>query len=522
MKRNILHILWAAAVFQLALASCRQEVVYGETDGNDARPFVITVTDGGYASGTDGMEKTGSRVTENGYTTTFTAGDQCGLYIVRGGEIIYDNICLTATYDDFRGLIWQAPEGTNLGGGLSDEQYFLYYPYQKDMTDKVTVADAVTGDVAFFAPLISGWQPKADQSNYTNYTTSDLMTATGTVAYNDDELLLSFSMTHCMAMAVIEMPETVYKFEGQEPYTVFSATAEFNGNCKPRQMSDGSYSYLVNPVISDLGVILTGSYDDGNRKFTITPSITMAGIYKTYKVDGGYQETTLQVGDFYMKDGTLLCKDTQLSEEQKTDCVGIVFWIGDATATDPVLGKDFPQCTHGLVVSLNEAKDVAWQTRYNNTTIQSWAEKQAFYSSGGYKALNHNVTLDNEVNLGDIQGYNNTKILKEYDKSFSGYYPVTILDCFGTITNGVTLPDGKTSGWYLPSPKELVELHNVRFDVNLSLAAIGSNSLLSSMYPYWSSAENTNIQAWTVNPNDRLIHFSNKNLLRLVRLVFAF
>ena len=37
MKRNILHILWAAAVIPLALASCRQEVVPGETDGSDAQ-----------------------------------------------------------------------------------------------------------------------------------------------------------------------------------------------------------------------------------------------------------------------------------------------------------------------------------------------------------------------------------------------------------------------------------------------------------------------------------------------------
>lgn len=100
MKRNILHILWAAAVIPLALVSCRQEVIPGETDGSDAQPFLITVTDGGYASETTaGTGKAGSRATENGYTTTFTAGDQCGLYIVRGTEIVYDNICLTATAD---------------------------------------------------------------------------------------------------------------------------------------------------------------------------------------------------------------------------------------------------------------------------------------------------------------------------------------------------------------------------------------------------------------------------------------
>lgn len=513
MKRNILHILWAAAVIPLALASCRKEVVPGETDGSHEQPFLITVTDGGYvAEATDG-----SRATENGYTTTFTAGDQCGLYIVRGTEIVYNNICLTATDGTDGSLIWQAPEGTNLGGGLPDEYYFLYYPYQTDMTDKVTVANATTDDAAFFAPLISGWQPKADQSDYTDYTASDLMTASGTTSYADGKLSLSFRMAHRMAMAVIEMPETVYRFENQAPYTVFSATAEFNGNYQPCLMSDGSYRYLVNPVAQGEGATLAGSYDDGNREFTITPSITTAGNYKTYEVDGGYRETTLQVGDFYLKDGTLLSKDTPLTAAQKAACAGIVFWVGDATTTDPALKRDFPQCTHGLVVSLKQTKSV-WQNNSASTTIQSWAETQKFYTQGGYKALKKVVDLGNSE---DIQGYNNTQILKAYNKEFAGRYPVTVLNSFGTITDGVTLPEDKTSGWYLPSPRELVELYRVKWAVNQSLTASGSNPQLSSSR-YWSSGEYSSGYAWYVHLYNGDVDDYSKSLNYFVRLAFAF
>lgn len=395
MKRNILHILWAAAVIPLALASCRQELVPGETDGSHAQPFLITVTDGGYAAeATDG-----SRATENGYTTTFTAGDQCGLYIVRGTEIVYNNIRLTATDGTDGSLIWQTPAGTNLGGGLPDEHYFLYYPYQEDMEGNVTVTDATTDDAAFFAPLISGWQPKADQSDYADYTASDLMTAAGTVTANaDGTLSLSFPMAHRMAMAVIEMPETVYKFEGQEPYTVFSVVPEFSGNYSPCLMSDGSYRYLVNPVAQGEGATLTGSYDDGNKEFTITPSIETAGKYKTYKVDGGYKEIehNLQAGDFYLKDGTLLSEDTQLTDAQKAACVGIVCWVGDATATDPALKRDFPQCTHGLVVSMKETES-KWQSDYDDqSSIQLWAGGNGF-EEPDYYALNKDVDWEVKV-----------------------------------------------------------------------------------------------------------------------------
>lgn len=518
MKRNILHILWAAAVIPLALTSCRQEVVPGETDGSDAQPFLITVTDGGYAAeATDG-----SRATENGYTTAFTAGDQCGLYIVRGTEIVYDNICLTATEGTDGSLIWQTPAGTNLGGGLPDEHYFLYYPYQTDMTDKVTVTAAATGDAAFFAPLISDWQPKADQSDYADYTASDLMTAAGTVTANaDGTLSLSFPMAHRMAMAVIEMPETVYKFSNTLAFPDYTITlsADFSSENKPCLMSDGSYRYLVNPEVPGDNVILAGSYDNGNKEFTIAPSVATDGEYKTYKVDGApiiEISHTLQAGDFYLKDGTLLSKDTQLTEAQKAACAGIVCWVGDATATDPALKRDFSQCTHGLVVSLKETQS-AWQNNSASTTIQSWAKENGF-EEPDYYALNNNVK-GGTSSPGGIQGYNNTQILKAYNDK--GSYLVTILNSFGTITEGVTLPEDKTSGWYLPSPKELFELYYVMGTVDQSLIASGSNSRLSS-WTYWSSGEFSVDKAFCVFLGYATVGYKVKTDSNAVRLVFAF
>lgn len=520
MKRNILHILWAAAVIPLALASCRQELVPGETDGSHAQPFLITVTDGGYASeATDG-----SRATENGYTTTFTAGDQCGLYIVRGTEIVYNNICLTATDGTDGSLIWQTPAGTNLGGGLPDEHYFLYYPYQEDMEGNVTVTDATTDDAAFFAPLISGWQPKADQSDYvTGYTASDLMTAAGTATTNaDGTLSLSFPMAHRMAMAVIEMPETVYKFSNTPavPDYTITLSADFSSENKPCLMSDGSYRYLVNPEVPGDNVILAGSYDNGNKEFTIAPSVATDGEYKTYKVDGApiiEISHTLQAGDFYLKDGTLLSKGAVLTDAQKAACAGIVFWVGDATAIDPALKRDFSQCTHGLVVSMKETES-KWQSDYDDqSSIQLWAGGNGF-EEPDYYALNNNVEGGNS-SPGGIQGYNNTQILKAYNDK--GSYLVTILNSFDTITEGVTLPEDKTSGWYLPSPKELFELYYVMGTVNQSLIASGSNSRLSS-WTYWSSGEFSVDKAFCVFLGYATVGYNVKTDSNAVRLVFAF
>lgn len=121
---------------------------------------------------------------------------------------------------------------------------------------------------------------------------------------------------------------------------------------------------------------------------------------------------------------------------------------------------------------------------------------------------------------GSIQGYNNTQILKAYNETFAGSYPVTILNSLGTITE-VTLPEDKTSGWYLPSPRELVELYNVMGTVNPSLTASGSDKKLSSSF-YWSSGEYSSYGAWYVNLSNGYVSFSDKDYASYVRLVFAF
>ena len=158
--QNIYHLLQAALL--LLLVSCTQEEFPAAQD--KARQLTISVTDGGYnTSAVDGKI---TRAVENGYTTEFTEGDACGLFVVRGGQMVYSNEKLTAEKDAITGdLVWKPEEGTTLFGGLSDEHYYLYYPYQASMEGKT---EALTGntptDAEFFAPLIASWQPREDQS----------------------------------------------------------------------------------------------------------------------------------------------------------------------------------------------------------------------------------------------------------------------------------------------------------------------------------------------------------------------
>ena len=150
-KQNIYPLLQAALL--LLLASCTQEEFPTVHLQDKAQQLTISVTDGGYAPA-DGKT---TRAVENGYTTEFTEGDACGLYVVRGTQTLYSNVKLTAEKDAATGdLVWKSENTTPLMGGLSDEHYYLYYPYQADMSGKTaTLTGSALTDTEFFAPLVS-------------------------------------------------------------------------------------------------------------------------------------------------------------------------------------------------------------------------------------------------------------------------------------------------------------------------------------------------------------------------------
>ena len=108
----------------LSLAACTQEELPGNQD--KAQQLTFSVTDGGYTSA---VRKT-TRTVENGCQTKFSEGGACGLYVVRGTQTVYSNVKLTAERDAAMGdLVWKSKDNTTLVGGLSDEHYYLYYPY---------------------------------------------------------------------------------------------------------------------------------------------------------------------------------------------------------------------------------------------------------------------------------------------------------------------------------------------------------------------------------------------------------
>ena len=435
--QNIYHLLQAALLL-LLVVSCTQEEFPAAQD--KALQLTISVTDGGYTS-TEGKT---TRAVENGYTTEFTEGDACGLYMVRGGKPVYSNVKLTAEKDAATGGIMWKTDGTTLAAGMDGESYYLYYPYQADMAGKTaTPAEgAVMTDAEFFKPLIDGWQPGDDQSTHAAYTASDLMTAGGSTTGTGNTIHLSFAMKHRMALAVIEMPKTVYKFiDANVPDYTVGAEATFTGTAKPLRMADGTYRYLVHSSMPTI----EGCYDGGNREFTITTSAShpVVGEYKRYKVDGAaetiknvtYAESGIaRIGDFYCTKnngttGYLIPKEADETTVQAAKVVGIVF----QTDKSRIGAKEKEKLggegnVHGLVMAVK-----------NIATRQTW----------GLFGMDEGLTTcrTKADNYNDISGYGNCEHIRTNRGNFDSYPAFKAAYDYNT-----TCPvPATTTGWYLPA-----------------------------------------------------------------------
>ena len=439
--QNIYHLLQAALL--LLLVSCTQEEFPAVQD--KAQQLTISVTDGGYTSAVENMKtRVETRAVENGYTTEFTEGDACGFYMVRGGKPVYSNVKLTAEKDAATGGIMWKTDGTTLAAGMDGESYYLYYPEQADRAGKpATPAEgAVMTDAEFFKPLIDGWQPGDDQSTHAAYTASDLMTAGGSTTGTGNTIHLSFAMKHRMALAVIEMPKTVYKFiDANVPDYTVGAEATFTGTAKPLRMADGTYRYLVHSSMPTI----EGCYDGGNREFTITTSAShpVVGEYKRYKVDGAaetiknvtYAESGIaRIGDFYCTKnngttGYLIPKEADETTVQAAKVVGIVF----QTDKSRIGAKEKEKLggegnVHGLVMAVK-----------NIATRQAW----------GLFGMDEGLTTcrTKADNYNDISGYGNCEHIRTNRGNFDSYPAFKAAYDYNT-----TCPvPATTTGWYLPA-----------------------------------------------------------------------
>lgn len=472
-----------------------------QTEGELLR---LRVSDAGYLDA-----DAGSRATDSGLTTTFGDGDKIGLFVVNNeNEVLYANVPYTKSGEE-----WTAEQKVRTKG--YPVRVFAYYPYVKD--DKIIgkINKKAQDASGFFQTYIEGLDI-SNQSTPELYRQADVMACM--VEIKDKEAArdaLTLTMNHLMGLVVVKLPTEVtlssvnYYLKGDEDFTwkvEDDVTLPANlseesltvagGGIQPLKEETG-YRYLCKS--GDNNISFSGDFKTygATKRYSVSSATVSSGSSKTYNVSvtpfaaSGKAEYTPQPGDFYMKDGRVL---SSVTSSNKADCIGIVYWV--PTADDPLEShspawlEEHSTCIHGLVVGLKQQQS-QWGN-YGETT---------------------NIT-DSKTD-GIFRGYSNTKSL------VSGHPGYAIVSAYNNLQSGVTLPSGKTSGWYVPSVGELKKLSQAISKVNFSLSTLGSTSL--SLSNYWSSGESSRLNAWHVNLSNERENNTYKNYdYFYVRLAFAF
>lgn len=176
----------------------------------------------------------------------------------------------------------------------------------------------------------------------------------------------------------------------------------------------------------------------------------------------------LNVGDFYYSDGTW---SSELNTSKTV--IGVVFSRTNAASADHLLAKDYPECSHGLVVSTMEYTSPCVTGRgWSRSALLDWM------SANGYDQM-----LENNDKY---CGYNNTEgLIALNEAQIVSYDDVVSVDYVNKVVEhreAVQVP-AKASKWYMPSFLEMQAMSENIDAINAALAQV-DGQLLYKTYEY--------------------------------------
>ncbi len=178
-----------------------------------------------------------------------------------------------------------------------------------------------------------------------------------------------------------------------------------------------------------------------------------------------------------IKSGDFLYADGSWGEStMDKDIIAVVYWIGNPTLFDPILEVDYPNCTHGLAISLKQGKVGQWQKDFMQRflgagmdDLNEWektaetafcrgdagmAEWAVAHSDYGDLVLPYVENEDLRAGRGfcGVGGYTYTAIFEEFMNSDpeAAKYPLEIYTNTMELVKDIEAP-ANTSGWYVPS-----------------------------------------------------------------------
>lgn len=489
-----LHELTLGAAFALlALSACDNEALLPDAPQTNEPDNLDTCVLAAKDFRWEGNEsRTTLTIEEKVAKFSWTPGDQVGILPDAGAQVYFT----IPEPEEGVELTDEQRRKASFDGGAwalkAESDYAAYYPFVEDFyLDRTKVPVDYTGqtqtdnnDVAHLGAYdYMGARPVQTNENGGGVTFDfDHVGALVLLKFTVPEAETKLNSVTLSAEGVNFITEGTYDLTSQEVFpitaTETSATMTVGIDYTTTQTNEEVTVYFMCAPVDLSGKTVNVSVAYGEGESAATLDLVAAG--KNLEAAKGYGLTTVMgniidpaqavKGDFAMKDGSFMKYDANatLTDAQKANVAGIVFWtetedngpstlVGDVVA-DKVMQSAFPNCTHGLIVSLtNVSTGCVWQSSYESI-YDKFQNTDHFNpeNEANYAAIESGTGSDQNINK--ILGYNNTKVLEAYNayckENSKNDYLVKPIEAL-VDWKASNLDIANTTGWFLPSAKEL-------------------------------------------------------------------
>lgn len=366
------RLLAMAAVAMLAMNSCVKEE---NLNNGDKKGTPVE-----FEMGVNSVSRTNTP--DDGYATTFVAGDEVGIFVYKGETPVVKNAYYKLSADG----IWEAQgEAITAEEGVS-YSYYAYYPYNAEATDATSVSLTVAGDQT------------------TGYTGSDALMAKSENVVAGTTTTVQLQYSHAFALVQVSLKgdlaakDATVTLQNVYPTAALDLVAgtvgEASGTLGTIAMKACSTNGETAPfnyraivpaqtITANKGILTTFS-NGKNYKFTYSADVPYeSGKLRQFDVTLGTApgETTIEIGKGTIanwEDGS-----TVEGGEGSTEVIvpTYIYPLGE-TLADVIAAPSFEEDTwFGLKRNAEEPGDISYSIETDETTTWGKAAKLSYTST---------------------------------------------------------------------------------------------------------------------------------------------
>lgn len=444
-----------------------------------------------------------TRIINEGADTQFEAGDKIGIFAIRStdNKLLVQNMPL-----EYAGADWTGND--NKVYYYKNTSYVAYSPYDENLS--IASADNQASLQEQIKEHFTQKLKAAENDQSIAYPSLDLMLASAepTDIGNANTKSLSFDFKHQLALMEIEVPVKAYldtdkNFIYAEPFTkdftlngnsltMYPLSIKTEGVAGEDAKAYSLFRFLVKP---EMAYTLGGELKYGAPIQLEEKTVNLeTGKYMKYTInaegaESSYTERAIAVGDYYYADGSICPGTNDGNNIIKENCIGIIFATDNVSVSNGMDGSK--KYTNGKVLALeNYHTDEMIPT--SNTSTSSY-----YVIWGAHTVENDDVIAKAEgydVFSGKLDGY-----AKTMDFASSVEAVQNVLK-FGKESNTKYVAPISSTGWYMPSIGELIEVFNA-----FAVSNEGGEYSLSATDFLTESANQLSKAATLKNMQDKLV-----------------